>query len=99
MSAIIAVMATPWYAATEPNGRFNMPNVPAGEYQLRIFYERALPENLRFLEHRITVPESGMTLPLISITETGYIPAPHLNKFGKPYAPLPNDGTYPGSQR
>jgi hypothetical protein len=99
MSAIIIVMATPWYAGTEASGRFNMPNVPAGEYQLRIFYERALPENLRFLERRISVPESGMTLPLISITETGFIPPQHLNKFGKPYGPLPNDGTYPGTQK
>ena len=99
MSAIIVVMATPWYATTDASGKFTMPNVPAGDYQLRIFYERALPENLRFLERRITVSENGMTLPLISISETGYIPIPHLNKFGKPYGPLPNDGTYPGTQK
>ena len=35
-----------------------------------------MPENLRFLERRITVPEDGLTLPLISISETGFIPAP-----------------------
>jgi plastocyanin len=99
MSAIIAVVATPWYAATDPTGRFSLPNVPAGDYHLRLFYERALPENLRFLEHRLTVPETGLVLPLISISETGYIPAPHLNKYGKPYPPLPNDGTYPGAQK
>jgi plastocyanin len=99
MSAIIAVLATPWYASTDPSGRFSLPNVPAGDYQLRLFYERALPENLRFLERRLTVPESGLVLPLISITETGYIPAPHLNKYGKPYPPVPNDGTYPGAQK
>jgi plastocyanin len=99
MSAIIAVLATPWYAATDPTGRFTLPNVPAGEYQLRLFYERALPENLRFLERRLTVPDAGLVLPLISISETGYIPAPHLNKYGKPYPRLPNDGTYPGAQK
>jgi hypothetical protein len=99
MSAIIAVVPTPWYAATPPNGKFSIANVPAGEYELHIFHERALPENLKFLERRIVVPVSGLTLPLISISETGYIPAPHLNKHGKPYAPLPNDGTYPGAQK
>src|SRR5688572_617757 len=83
MSAIIAVLATPWYAATDATGKFSLPGVPPGEYQLRLFYERALPENLKFLERRITVPESGLVLPLISISETGYIPAPHLNKYGK----------------
>src|SRR5690242_5347779 len=69
MSAIIAVLATPWYAATDATGKFALPTVPPGDYQLRLFYERALPENLKFLERRITVPESGLVLPLISITE------------------------------
>jgi plastocyanin len=99
MSAIIAVVATPWYAVTDATGKFQLPVASPGDYFLRIFYERALPENLRFLERRITVPDAGLVLPLISITETGYIPTPHLNKYGKPYPPLPNDGTYPGAQK
>jgi plastocyanin len=99
MSAIIAVVPTPWYATTPPNGRFTIPNVPPGEYDLHIFHERALPDNLRFLERTITVPEDGTALPLISISETGYIPAPHMNKFGQPYPPVPNDSGYPGAKK
>src|SRR5579872_1601010 len=34
MSAIIAVVATPWYALTPPTGRFTIANVPPGEYEL-----------------------------------------------------------------
>jgi len=96
MSAIIAVLPTPWYALTDSTGRFSIPGVPPGEYQLRIFYERALPENLQFLEHKVTVQAGGLALPLISISETGYLPAPHLNKYGKPYPPVANESTYPG---
>ena len=99
MSAIIAVLNTPWYAVTQASGKYVIGGVPPGEYQLRIFHERAMPENLKFLERRITVGESGLTLPLISITETGFIPAPHLNKYGKDYPPLANDGTYPGAPK
>lgn len=99
MSAIIAVVNTPWYAVTTANGKYAMANVPAGEYQLRIFHERAQPDNLRFLERRITVPEGGLTMPLISISETGYNPASHLNKYGQAYAPLATDGTYPGAPK
>ena len=99
MSAIIAVLPTSWYALTESSGKFNIEGVPEGDYQLRIFHERALPENLKFLERRITVPVGGLALPLISISETGFIPAPHLDKYGKEYAPLPNDGTYPGAPK
>jgi hypothetical protein len=99
MSAIIAVVPTPWYATTPASGKFSIANVPPGEYELHIFHERAQPENLRFLERRINVPEGGLRLPLISISETGYIPAPHLNKFGKPYPPVVNESTYPGAQK
>jgi plastocyanin len=99
MSAIIAVLNTPWYAVTQGTGKYAIAGVPPGEYQLRIFHERALPENLKFLERRITVPESGLKMPLISISETGFIPAPHLNKYGKDYPPVANDGTYPGAPK
>ena len=99
MSAIIAVLPTPWYVLTPASGKFTIEGVPTGEYQLRIFYERALPDNLRFLEHRITVSAEGLALPLISISETGFIPGPHLNKFGQPYPPVLNDSTYPGAPK
>jgi hypothetical protein len=60
---------------------------------LHIFHERALPDNLHFLERQIAIPDSGLTLPLISISETGYIPAPHPDKHGKPYPPQNGYGT------
>jgi plastocyanin len=99
MSAIIAVLNTPWYAVTQESGRYAIAGVPPGEYQLHLFHERALPENLTFLERRITVPESGLGLPLISISETGFIPSPHVNKYGTDYPPVANDGTYPGAPK
>jgi plastocyanin len=99
MSAVIAVVNTPWFAVSVATGKYSIPNVPAGEYHLRIFHERAMPDNLRFLERRIIVPESGAVLPLISISETGFIPAPHVNKYGNPYPPAGAEGTYPGAPK
>jgi plastocyanin len=99
MSAIIAVLNTPWYAVTQASGKYAINGVPPGEYQLRMFHERALPENLSFLERRITVAESGLVLPLISISETGFIPATHLNKYGTDYPPAATDGAYPGAPK
>jgi len=96
MSAIIAVLASPWYAVTPPGGKFVIPNVPPGEYVLRIFHERALPENLNLLAPRIAVSENGLVLPLISISETGYIPAPNLDKHGEPRLQPSRNGTYTG---
>jgi len=99
MSAIIAVLNSPWYAVTGSNGKYAINGVPPGEYQLRLFHERALPANLTFLERRITVPESGLVNPLISISETGFTPTEHLNKYGKEYTPAPTDSAYPGAPR
>jgi plastocyanin len=99
MSAIIAVLSTPWYVVTQPSGRFTIDGVPAGDYQLRLFHERAVPENLQALERRINVPETGLALPLISISETGFIPEPHLNKYGKEYPPVVEGETYPGAPK
>jgi len=95
MSAIIAVLASPWYVVTPASGHFEIAGVPAGEYQLHLFHERAVLENLQVLERRISVPETGLTLPLISISETGFIPAPHLNKYGHEYPPVNEGDTYP----
>jgi len=96
MSGIIDVVPTPWYDVTKADGKFNIAGVPPGEYQLHIYHERALPANLQFLERRITVPEGGLKLPLISITETGFVPADHLDKHGMPYPKPAADGTYMG---
>jgi len=99
MSAVIGVFATPWFAATPASGKFRIENVPPGEYQLRLFHERAVPENLQALERRIHVPDSDFTLPLISISETGFVPASHLNKYGQEYPPAGNTDTYPGAPK
>ncbi len=99
MSAVIGVFSSPWFAVTPVSGKFTIADVPAGEYQLRIFHERAVPENLQALERRIRVPDSGLTLPLISISETGFVPTPHLNKYGQEYSPAVNGETYPGAPK
>jgi hypothetical protein len=99
MSAVIAVVNSPWFAVSQAGGKYVISNVPAGEYVLRLFHERALPDNLRFLEHRISVTESVNALPLISISETGFLPAPHMNKYGKEYPPASTLGTYPGAPK
>ncbi len=99
MSAIIGVFSTPWFAVTPASGAFNIPDVPPGEYQLRLFHERAVPENLQALERRIRVPDTGLKLPLISISETGFVPGAHLNKYGQEYPPVVSGETYPGAPK
>lgn len=99
MSAIIAVLSTPWFVVTPASGKFTIAGVRPGDYQLRLFHERAVPENLQALERRVTVPQTGLVLPLISISETGFVPASHLNKYGRQYPPVSDGDTYPGAPK
>ena len=88
MSAVIAVLSTPYFAVSDKSGAFEIPNVPPGDYQFHIFHERAAPETLDRLVRKITVETAQLELPPLTISESGYLPAPHMNKFGKEYPPV-----------
>lgn len=95
MSALIVVLKTPHYDVTNDSGAFRITDVPAGDYVLKVFHERATPATLSSLERRITV-QSDAALPRIVISEAGYITLPHKNKYGKDYPAAAEHGTYPG---
>jgi plastocyanin len=85
MSAVIVVVRSPWFSISGTNGTFNIPNVPPGVYTLRAYHERATDKTLTDLTRTITVREDRIELPVLSISETGYLPAPHKNKYGRDY--------------
>jgi plastocyanin len=92
MSAVIVVLPTPYFATTRRDGTFDIPNVPPGAYTLHVFHERATPANLAKLQRRIEVSGQDVALGPIPISEAGYIPIPHTNKYGRDYPPEPSDG-------
>jgi plastocyanin len=98
MSAIILVLNTPYFVKTMKNGAFAM-DVPPGEYELNVFHERATDEELAGLAHRIVVTEPALRLPPITVSEAGYLIAPHKNKYGHEYPPASDDqASYPGAR-
>jgi hypothetical protein len=97
MSAIILVLATPYFTVTLRDGSFHL-DVPPGSYYLSVFHERATEANLQSLSRRILVLSDGARLPPIAISEAGFLPALHKNKYGKDYEPPPDDKAfYPGA--
>ena len=46
MSAVIAVLDTPWFAVSDASGDFEIRDVPPGNYKLHVFHERATEETL-----------------------------------------------------
>ena len=100
MSALIVVLKYPWFAVTDSTGAFVIHDAPPGEYQLHVFHERATQKTLQALQRRITVPAQSLALPLLDISETGYLDEPHKNKYGQDYAPAPDtDRGYPANRK
>jgi len=98
MSAVIVVAPTPYIAISGKGGEFSIQGVEPGEYRLRVFHERASDQTLRALERKVAVEGSSVTLPPITVSESGYIETPHKNKYGKDYPPVIEDRGYPAGR-
>ncbi len=100
MSAIIAVLNYPWFAVSDKDGAFVIHGVPAGDYHLHFFHERAAAKTLDALERAVTVGSNGLSLPAIASSETGYVEMPHKNKYGQDYPPVQDEpSAYPADHK
>ncbi len=96
MSAIIVVLNSPYFTVTGHDGRFVL-DVPPGKYELHVFHERASEAALNGLTRALQAGSEPITVTPIVISEAGYLPAPHKNKYGKVYPPESGDQSiYPG---
>lgn len=99
MSAVIVVLASPWFATSDADGSFEIEDVPEGSYTLGIYYEQATEVTLSALQKTVSVGPGTVDLGTIPISESGYLSIPHLNKYGKPYPSVVSDpGAYPGAR-
>jgi plastocyanin len=97
MSAVVLVLRTPYMAISTADGRFEMDDVAPGAYHLRVWHEHATAEVLDTASRRIVVGPDGAAIPLLRISESGYLEIPHKNKYGQDYAEPGDDHTvYPG---
>jgi plastocyanin len=80
MSTFVIAVPGRHVARVDSKGTFVLPNVPPGIYELHAWHERA-SETLT----RITVGASELMVT-VSLDARGFVPGPHLNKFGHPYA-------------
>ena len=100
MTAIVAVVDSIWFDTTKADGRFELRDVPPGEYQLKVFHERATTASLNAAQRPILVTAQPAALPPITVSESGYLSIPHKDKFGRDYKPVPEDtGIYPVTRK
>jgi plastocyanin len=100
MSAVIVVLPSPFYAESHEDGSFEISNVPRGTYRMEFYYEKATEQTLDRLTRTVTVTVTDATEDVgsIAISESGYLPIPHLNKFGKQYPETTDLEAYPGAR-
>jgi plastocyanin len=89
MSAVVMVMNSPYYATTDEKGAFSIADVPPGDYQLSIWYERAMENQLRSLSRKLTIGTSPVTIGSLKIDQTAGAAEHHKNKFGMDYEAQP----------
>jgi plastocyanin len=94
MSAVVIALDTPYYGISNRKGEVVIPDVPAGRYTMRMWYETALPETLNGLTREVSVTESSSTLGVLEIP-AGSPTTAHKNKYGMDYEPPnPNSPGY-----
>lgn len=99
MSAVIAVLPTPYFAVSNAAGRFEM-QAPAGEYTLRFWDERSEPDAVAKLARRVTVGAENMALPETWISASNQPLTPHKDEYGRDYVQRPEDRVfYAGARR
>ena len=87
MSAVIVVVDSGLFGTTNEDGRFSISDVPNGAYQVHFFHERSTPEMLDRLTSPVSINSNEIKLQPITISETGYLPVAHKNKYGREYPP------------
>lgn len=80
MTAFVVVAPSQWYAQAGNDGRWSVDSVPAGEYTLTVWHERA-----RTVTAPVTVTAAGLSNLTTALDARGYRFVDHKNKFGREY--------------
>jgi len=89
MSAIVIAVDTPYYGVSDRAGNISIPNLTDGKYELHVWYERSLAEDLKTLTRTVTVSSATKDLGTISVPENPSFSPAHKNKYGEDYASPP----------
>jgi plastocyanin len=95
MSAVVIVLKTPYYAISDTTGKISISDVPPGRYQLEVWNERSLAEDLKSLTRLVDISESAHSLGTISVKANRNQSTAHKNKYGRDYdSPTPPSALY-----
>lgn len=87
MAAVIVTVDSHFYGVSDKSGRFLIPNVPSGKYEIHMWYDNATGEELNAAQQTIDVEPGSENLPSMSLTITPHSTKNHKNKYGRDYDP------------
>ncbi len=87
MNAAVVAVETPFFAISDAAGSLTIPGVAEGKYQLHVWSEQSLPEDLQKLEKEVTVASGTLDLGAIHLTADPNFTTAHKNKYGQDYVP------------
>lgn len=90
MSAVVIAVDTPYYGVSDRAGNITIRNLQDGEYELHVWYERSLPEDLKTLTRTVTVSSATKDFGMISVPENPSFSPAHKNKYGQDYIAPPS---------
>jgi plastocyanin len=85
MSAVVVVVKTPYFGLSSRGGEIKIQDVPPGRYQMEVWYEKGLPEEVKSLSHEITISDTPSFLGTFRLSESGNPLGLHKNKYGVDY--------------
>ncbi|HKW64397.1 MAG TPA: hypothetical protein VJN89_17735 [Candidatus Acidoferrum sp.] len=95
MGAVVIALKTPYYGVSDRKGVITIPGVPAGRYEVRVWDERALPEDMEALTRTLDLSESAPSLGVFQFAEHRSALLNHKNKYGQDYEnPTPTVPAY-----
>jgi plastocyanin len=92
MSGAVVAVDTPYFGMSDRNGRVTIQNVPNGRYQLGVWYERSLPDDLKVAGRTVTISDTSRSLEPVRVVENPNFTLEHKNKYGQDYIPPANAG-------
>jgi plastocyanin len=80
MTAFVIALKTPYFTQAGADGRYSLANIPAGQYTLNVWHDRAT-----LVTKEVTVPAAGLANLRTDLDARGYKFVQHKNKFGQVY--------------
>jgi plastocyanin len=85
MVAVIVAVETDLFGLTDARGRFQIEDVPPGDYQLRVWHERMETKGGAEAFQAVSVEATDVTIPPVRMVDSSLALENHTNKFGQEY--------------